>query len=72
MAVDMDVSLYPCTAFAGMTEFSVGTVKAGIDEPKLRAFLDTKIDSDEVCSKCWAKREYVKVAPPVRYENITN
>ncbi len=43
MAVDMDGSIYPCTAFVGIPQFRIGTVNLGIEERKLKAFLDTKI-----------------------------
>ncbi len=56
MAVDMDGSVYPCTAFVGVPEFKIGTVRRGIDRDKLARFSDTKIDADAACAGCWAKR----------------
>jgi radical SAM protein with 4Fe4S-binding SPASM domain len=56
MAVDMDGSIYPCTAFVGIPRFKIGTVGTGISDTKLQNFLNTKIYSSEACSKCWAKR----------------
>jgi uncharacterized protein len=56
MAVDMDGSIYPCTAFVGIPEFRIGDVSTGIQDAKLNAFLGTKIDASRSCSGCWAKR----------------
>jgi len=56
MAVDMDGTIYPCTAFVEMPKFGIGTVQEGIDDDRLKNFLDNKISSSENCSKCWAKR----------------
>ncbi|MFZ2356625.1 MAG: radical SAM protein [Candidatus Omnitrophota bacterium] len=56
MAVDMDGSIYPCTAFVGIHRFKIGTVDTGISDSKLQNFLNTKIYGSEVCSKCWARR----------------
>lgn len=56
MAVDIDGSVYPCTAFVGIPEVRIGNVKVGIHENKLRNFLGTKILSNDNCNKCWAKR----------------
>lgn len=56
MAVDIDGSIYPCTAFVGLPQFQIGHVRFGIDEKKLKGFSDTKISSSEACDKCWAKR----------------
>ena len=56
MAVDMDGSIYPCTAFVGLPKFRIGTVEKGISEDKVRKFFDNKISSSEACNKCWAKR----------------
>jgi len=56
MAVDMDGSIYPCTAFVGIPKFKIGRVSAGIDEKKLKAFVDTRISSSDACEICWAKR----------------
>lgn len=56
MAVDMDGSIYPCTAFVGIPRFKIGTVNTGIDNSKLEGFLDTKIYISDACSKCWARR----------------
>jgi len=55
MAVDMDGSIYPCTAFVGIPQFRIGTIKIGIDESKLRDFFDVKISSSKACNTCWAK-----------------
>lgn len=56
MAVDMDGSIYPCTAFVGLPQFEIGTVNTGTDNGKLRRFFDNKIISSEACNRCWAKR----------------
>lgn len=56
ISVDIDGSIYPCTAFIGIPQFKIGTVKTGINDKKLKTFLSTKIDTSDVCSKCWAKR----------------
>ena len=56
MAVDMDGSIYPCTAFVGLPKFRIGTVGKGINEDKVRKFFDNKISSSDACNKCWAKR----------------
>ncbi|MCK9603512.1 MAG: SPASM domain-containing protein [Candidatus Omnitrophica bacterium] len=56
MAVDMDGSIYPCTAFVGIQRFKIGTVDNGINDNKLQKFLDTKIYGSDACNKCWAKR----------------
>lgn len=56
MAVDMDGSIYPCTAFVGMPEFKTGTVKTGVDNSRLKIFSDNKITSSKVCARCWAKK----------------
>ena len=56
MAVDMDGSIYPCTAFVGIPQFRIGTVNTGIDERKLKAFLNIRISSGDSCEECWAKR----------------
>lgn len=56
MAVDIDGSIYPCTAFVGIPKFGVGSVTTGINETKLKAFLDTKICSNQACNECWVKR----------------
>jgi uncharacterized protein len=56
MAVDTDGSIYPCTAFVGVPEFRVGSASRGIDAAKLSSFLSTKIDANNACSGCWAKR----------------
>lgn len=56
IAVDMDGSVYPCTAFVGIPQFRIGTANTGIDERKLRAFLNTRVSSSDACEKCWAKR----------------
>ena len=56
MAVDMDGSIYPCTAFVGIPQFSIGTVNSGVDERKLKAFLNIRISSSDTCEGCWAKR----------------
>lgn len=56
MAVDMDGSIYPCTAFVGIPRFKIGTVDTGINDNKLLKFLDTKIFGSDACNKCWARR----------------
>ncbi len=56
MAVDMDGSIYPCTAFVGLAQFKIGNVKTGINEKKLKEFSNIKISSSTACEKCWAKR----------------
>lgn len=56
MAVDMDGSIYPCTAFVGIPRFKIGTVGSGINDNKLQDFLNTKIYGSDDCNKCWAKR----------------
>lgn len=56
MAVDIDGSIYPCTAFVGVPQFSIGKVKSGISEDKLKAFLGNKVSSSGFCNSCWAKR----------------
>ncbi|MFH1398210.1 MAG: radical SAM protein [Candidatus Omnitrophota bacterium] len=56
MAVDIDSSIYPCTAFVGMPKFSVGSLKKGINERKAAIFLDNKISSNCVCNECWVKK----------------
>lgn len=56
MAVDMDGSIYPCTAFVGIPQFRIGTVNTGIDERKLNTFLNIRISSSDTCEECWAKR----------------
>lgn len=56
MAVDIDGSIYPCTAFVGIPQFKIGTVKTRINDLKLKTFLATKIYLSDVCNKCWAKR----------------
>lgn len=55
MAVDMDGSIYPCTAFVGVPAFRIGSVRTGIDVLKLNAFSGTKINASAACSGCWAK-----------------
>jgi len=56
MAVDMDGSIYPCTAFVGIPRFKIGDVSCGINEERLKAFSEIKISSSTYCSRCWAKR----------------
>lgn len=56
MAVDIDGSIYPCTAFVGLPQFQIGHVNFGIDERKLKDFSNTKISSSKDCDECWAKR----------------
>ncbi|MBZ9577950.1 radical SAM protein [Patescibacteria group bacterium] len=56
IAVDMDGSLYPCTAFIGIPECRIGTVNNGINEKKLKNFTAIKISSSDACNKCWARR----------------
>jgi uncharacterized protein len=56
IAVDIDGSIYPCTAFVGLPQFQIGHVKFGIDETKLKYFSETKISSSRACGQCWAKR----------------
>lgn len=56
IAVDMDGSLYPCTAFVGIPQFKIGSVESGLDEEKMKVFFDAKISSSQACGKCWAKR----------------
>lgn len=56
IAVDIDGCVYPCTAFVGIPEFRIGTVKLGINEEKLNTFSDIKIASSETCNRCWVRR----------------
>jgi uncharacterized protein len=56
MAVDIDGSIYPCTAFVGLPQFRIGNVKTGLNERKLKNFSNVKISSNNACEKCWAKR----------------
>ncbi len=56
MAVDMDGSIYPCTAFVGIPHFKIGTVDTGISDNKLQKFLNTKIYESDACNKCWARK----------------
>jgi len=56
MAVDMDGSIYPCTAFVGIPKFRIGNIKTGINEKNMARFLSTKVSSSADCNKCWAKR----------------
>lgn len=56
MSVDIDGSIYPCTAFVGLPRFRIGHIRAGINERKLKDFLGTKISSTAACDTCWAKR----------------
>lgn len=56
MAADMDGSIYPCTAFVGIPQFKIGTVKTGVDDKKLKAFLNIRISSSDTCETCWARR----------------
>lgn len=56
MAVDLDGSIYPCTAFVGVSNFKIGNVKTGINDKKLKNFLGIKISSNVACVNCWAKR----------------
>ncbi len=56
ISADIDGSIYPCTAFVGASKFKIGTVKTGIEENKLRKFLDIKICSNDACNSCWAKK----------------
>lgn len=56
MSVDIDGSIYPCTAFIGLTRFRIGHIRVGINERKLKDFLETKISSTGVCDTCWAKK----------------
>lgn len=55
IAVDLDGSVYPCTAFVGIQIFKIGSAEKGVDETKLKNFLNTKISSSGLCNKCWAK-----------------
>ncbi|PIQ86001.1 MAG: hypothetical protein COV73_05220 [Candidatus Omnitrophica bacterium CG11_big_fil_rev_8_21_14_0_20_43_6] len=56
MSVDIDGSIYPCTAFVGVEKFKIGNVKCGIKEKKLKDFFKIRISSSESCKKCWARR----------------
>lgn len=56
MSVDIDGSIYPCTAFIGVPEFIIGTVGKGIADKKLGAFLNTRISTNGACNACWARR----------------
>ncbi len=56
MAVDMDGKIYPCTAFVGMPQFSIGTVAGGVSEARLKRFFSGKISSSASCQRCWARR----------------
>jgi len=56
MSVDIDGSIYPCTAFIGRKQFRIGKVNTGIDKNKIRSFLGVKICSCDVCNMCWAKK----------------
>jgi len=56
MSIDMDGSIYPCTAFVGLPQFQIGNVGVGIEENKLKTFSVTKIYSSSACNRCWAKR----------------
>lgn len=55
MAVDMEGSIYPCTAFVGIPQFAIGNVKTGISDRLLEGFLSAKISSSTSCGKCWAR-----------------
>ncbi len=56
IAVDMDGKIYPCTAFVGMPQFSIGIVESGISEAKIKRFFSERISSSASCKRCWARR----------------
>ncbi|MFH0913423.1 MAG: radical SAM protein [Candidatus Omnitrophota bacterium] len=56
MAVDIDGKIYPCTAFVGIPQFNIGTIKSGVSEIKLKKFFAGRVSSGSSCSRCWARR----------------
>ncbi len=56
MSVDMNGSIYPCTAFIGVGPCKIGNVASGIDERKLDKFLENKTFLGKSCVNCWAKK----------------
>lgn len=55
IAVDIDGKIYPCTAFIGISRYSIGQVDTGVRTAEVRNFLGTRRSLNTKCRVCWAK-----------------
>jgi uncharacterized protein len=55
IAVDAGGRLYPCQAFIGFPEFSIGNIHSGLHSGNLASFREQQLRARAVCNGCWAR-----------------